>query len=541
MAVCPTCKQQAPEGASVCPTDGTPLRDLSLLGQILGERYRVLRVIGEGGMGTVYLSEHVVLGKRFAIKVLRPELSQREDLVRRFQQEAVAASQIGQENIVDVVDFGRTPEGRLYYAMEALDGECLTDVLARERRLPLARAVPLLAQIARALGAAHERGIVHRDVKPDNVVLVQRQAGEVAKVLDFGISMVTGDLARGGERLTGAGTIIGTPEYMSPEQTVGESVDHRADVYAWGVLAYEVLTGSLPFQGKTSMDVLIAHRVKDPQPPSSRCPEAKLPAALESLVLRTLAKSRDARPQTMGEIVRELVQLAATLALPISSPTQPFGAAPAAGATPTNPAYAPTLPGSGMPPPTFTSGSNTPTLPVLPIVPAAPANRRRTRLALAVGLVAICAGAGAGFALFHRTSAPSADPEVEAVPLPSTAPTALALPPPVPAADPSVARPAAEKQTRTLHLVTTPAGASVHVDGKVLGTTPMELPVAEGAPKTVRFVLDGYRPARRLAAYRAKTSTLEVALKRKRAGRVVEEDDRADDLKADPYPEAEKP
>lgn len=521
----------------MCPADGTPLRDLSLLGQILGERYRVLRVIGEGGMGTVYLAEHVVLGKHFAIKILRPEYSQREDLVRRFQQEAVAASQIGQENIVDVVDFGRTPEGRLYYAMEALDGESLTATLGRVRRLPVQRAVPVLAQIARALGAAHERGIVHRDVKPDNVVLVQRASGELVKVLDFGISMVTGDLARG-ERITSAGTIVGTPEYMSPEQTVGEAVDHRADIYAWGVLAYEVLTGTLPFEAESSMKMLLAHRLQAPEPLSARWPDAAFPMALETLVMRSLAKSPDERPQSMSEVARELQQLGAALGISTFTPTQPFGTPPATGTppptNPTNPAFAPTLPSVPAP------SSSTLTEPAL----AAPRARKpRSQALLALALLALVAGIGGGWALV-RATAPRPAPAVDAVPLPAPAPAALVDPPPAPAveAPQPVPGPHPAPAVRTVHLVTAPAGAKVHADGKLLGTTPLDLEVAEGRPRKVRFALDGYRPARRLVAYKLKASTVEVALqKRPRGEKPVAAEDLADDLKADPYPDAEKP
>src|SRR5512138_1446396 len=163
MRTCPTCRMTCDEGLESCPVDGTPLSDSDpLLGQVLGDRYRLLVRIGAGGMGTVYRAEHVVLRKRMAVKVLRPELSGDEDLVRRFQQEAIAASQIGQENIIDVTDFGRTPQGALYYVMEELEGATLAEILDAGP-LPIPRVLDLLAQIARALGAAHGRGIVHRD------------------------------------------------------------------------------------------------------------------------------------------------------------------------------------------------------------------------------------------------------------------------------------------------------------------------------------------------------------------------------------------
>src|SRR3990172_4577708 len=177
MPYCPTCAMVCGEGASRCPADGSELvQGDPLLGRILGDRYRILERIGTGGMGTVYRAEHVILRKRLAIKVLRPELSMDEGLVQRFQQEAIAASQVGQENIVDVTDFGRTPRGALYFVMEDLDGENLQQVLTACGPLLLARALLILSQLCRALTAAHGRGIVHRDLKPENVILLRRAA-----------------------------------------------------------------------------------------------------------------------------------------------------------------------------------------------------------------------------------------------------------------------------------------------------------------------------------------------------------------------------
>src|SRR5512143_629558 len=250
MSLCPTCQTRLDADARVCPFEGVghAAKD-PLIGRVLGERYRVLAQIGEGGMGTVYRVEHVVLGRRMAVKVLRPEYSTDDDLVRRFQREAVAASRIGQENIVDVTDFGRTREGNLYFVMEELEGRSLATVIQGEGPVPYERAALILAQVCRALAAAHAYGSVHRDLKPDHVLAMRRADGsDFVKVVDFGISKSPGE---GEERLTRAGTIIGTPEYMSPEQGAAASIDHRADVYAFGILAYEVLTGTVPFQGET--------------------------------------------------------------------------------------------------------------------------------------------------------------------------------------------------------------------------------------------------------------------------------------------------
>src|SRR5574337_543530 len=288
MSVCPICRTQCEEGVPLCPLDGTALpASTGPIGLILGDRYRLLSRIGEGGMGTVYLAEHVALGKRVAVKVLRPEYSRDEELSRRFEQEARAASQIGHQNIVDVVDFGRTPGGSLYFVMEALEGESLARLIHREGALPLQRALRVLAQICQALGAAHARGVVHRDLKPENVLLVPRDdGGDLVKVLDFGISKTHG-VPEGG-RITRAGSIIGTPEYMAPEQAMAGPVDHRCDVYAFGVLAYEMLTGTLPFQGETQLATLLKHQGEPPQPPSLRRPD--LPPEVDALVLRALVK-----------------------------------------------------------------------------------------------------------------------------------------------------------------------------------------------------------------------------------------------------------
>src|SRR5512133_71392 len=220
---------RSPSGHSGAVQDRMP-------GRLLGGRYRIVSRLGEGGMGAVYLCAHEVLGRRYAVKVLRPDLATDAELAERFRNEAIAASRIGGENVVDVLDFGAEEDGALYYVMEALEGRSLGALIRDEGSLPVGRVLEILDQVCRALGAAHARGVVHRDVKPDNVFLVRRDAGaERVKVLDFGISHVPA--ARGAERITRAGALIGTPEYMAPEQATGGAVDARSDVYAAGVLA----------------------------------------------------------------------------------------------------------------------------------------------------------------------------------------------------------------------------------------------------------------------------------------------------------------
>jgi tRNA A-37 threonylcarbamoyl transferase component Bud32 len=293
MPVCPTCRTKSDDGVTVCPVDGTLLAPShDLVGRILGDRYRILSRLGQGGMGSIYLAEHVTLGKRMAVKVLRPEYSRDAELLDRFQHEARAASQIGQENIVEVFDFGHTPEGEAYFVMEALDGESLARILHRDGPMPVGRAVPIFLQICRALGAAHERGIVHRDLKPENVFILRRNDGaDFVKVLDFGIAKGPG--TPDSKRLTKAGSIIGTPEYMSPEQASSNVIDQRSDVYAFGVLAYETLTGRLPFDGDTPLATLMKHQSDAPVPPRRLRPE--LPPEVEQIVLRALVKRPEGR------------------------------------------------------------------------------------------------------------------------------------------------------------------------------------------------------------------------------------------------------
>src|SRR4051812_44237688 len=252
--------------------DAQPPTDDPLIGRVLSERYRILRKVGEGGMGTVYLSEHALIEKKIALKVLFPELTRRADLVARFLQEAKSASRIGHENVIDISDFGQSPEGLVYIAMEYLDGQDLGQLLKAAGPLTWPRARPILMQIAKALRAAHEHGIIHRDMKPENVFLIQRDARpDFVKVLDFGIAKSIGQ-DDGGPRLTQAGMIFGTPEYMSPEQAQGQAPDHRVDIYALGCLMYHLLTGEVPFESDNFMGTLTKHMLEPVVPLRERNP-----------------------------------------------------------------------------------------------------------------------------------------------------------------------------------------------------------------------------------------------------------------------------
>jgi serine/threonine protein kinase len=281
-----------------------------LLDTVVAERYRIKRRVGEGGMGVVYEAEHVMLEKRMALKVLSPELSHKKDLVKRFLREAQAASRIGHENIVDITDFGSTPSGTVFFAMEFLEGKDLATVIEEESPLPWSRAKSIVIQICRALGAAHAKGIIHRDLKPENIFLIKRAGRpDFVKVVDFGIAKVTG-ADEGGRRLTKTGMIFGTPDYMSPEQASGKKPDHRIDIYALGVILYEMVTGKVPFTADSFMGILTKHMFEAPAPPSEACPSGATARQIDELILKAMSKERDDRFQSMSAFAAALQQAA---------------------------------------------------------------------------------------------------------------------------------------------------------------------------------------------------------------------------------------
>jgi serine/threonine protein kinase/tetratricopeptide (TPR) repeat protein len=262
-------------------------------GRVIDSRYRVIRKIGEGGMGTVYAGEHVEIGKDVAIKILHPAYSTQQDLVERFRREARAASRIGHPHIIDVTDFGETEDGCAYFVMEHLDGIDLADVLSHERRLSPERACKIATQICRALAAAHAAGVIHRDLKPENIFLVARDGqADFVKVLDFGIARSMGRA----RRLTNPGVAMGTPEYMAPEQAEGGAVDQRSDIYSVGALIYEMVSGSPPQMS----------RDKELIPP--RGIKADVPDELDRIAVRALEQDPALRYQSMAQFEYDLVK-----------------------------------------------------------------------------------------------------------------------------------------------------------------------------------------------------------------------------------------
>jgi serine/threonine-protein kinase len=266
-------------------------------GQSIGS-YRILQKIGTGGMGAVYLAEHPLIGKKVALKVIHRELANNKEVVQRFFQEAKAVTKIGNEHIIEIHDFGQTPEGDHFYIMEYLDGQTLASVLANERVLDVMRALHIGAQIAAALAAAHAAGVIHRDLKPDNIMLTTRLGdANFVVLLDFGLAKM---FVGGGQSAvkTAAGVLLGTPQYMSPEACESRGqLDHRTDIYATGILLFQMMTGMLPFDGETMGEVLVKQVTQLPPPPRGYNPS--IPPSVEQIVLRCLAKNVDARFPTM--------------------------------------------------------------------------------------------------------------------------------------------------------------------------------------------------------------------------------------------------
>jgi serine/threonine-protein kinase len=293
----------APSDAPAPPDLSGPSSEQLGPGTIVADRYKVERQLGQGGMGTVYLAEHVTVGRKVAVKVLTAELSQHPTVARRFKEEARAASAAGHHNIVEVFDAGTLPDGRLYLVMELLSGRSLYEELEETGPFTVRRACTLMRQIARAVRAAHGVGIIHRDLKPDNIMLVDRGEGEIVKVLDFGIS-ASADRTDDEVRLTSPGHAIGTPEYMAPEQAKGHPSTERFDIYAMGVILYEMLAGKPPFVSNNILEVLTRKTTETPPPLDLQ--RAGLPPALIALVHASIRTDPAERPQTVDAFLAQL-------------------------------------------------------------------------------------------------------------------------------------------------------------------------------------------------------------------------------------------
>jgi serine/threonine-protein kinase len=284
------------------PTAPLPFQPEKLVGATLDGRYRLVSHVASGGMGAIFRAEHVHLRKDLAIKVLRPDLTSSADLVERFRREAEIAATLTHDNIVRVNDFGRSPEGWLFLAMEFLEGESLFERLRREGAMPPETVVPILVQVCRGLEAAHQRGVIHRDLKPENIFLIGLDP-PVAKILDFGIAKITDP---GTASDTQAGMVVGTPEYLSPEQAMGTALDGRADIYAVGLIAWRMLAGRHPFQAQDARGLVLMQATRPVPPLSEARPELRAFPLLTAAVARACAKEPADRPDNAGQLALEL-------------------------------------------------------------------------------------------------------------------------------------------------------------------------------------------------------------------------------------------
>lgn len=348
MTACPSCGTRYEASVRICPRDGTVLEPKagdSRIGETLDGKYRLDAAIGHGGMGAIYRATHLMLDKQVAVKLIKPELVTSPDVVRRFQREARAAGNLSHPNIAAAFDLGQTQDGTLYIAMELINGPSLKDVIRAGGPMSVDRTTRIMRQIGGALALAHRHGIIHRDLKPHNVMLATSGGSEVPKLLDFGIAKTFDDAST---QLTATGFVLGTPQYMSPEQAAGREIDGRSDLYSLGIILYEMLIGEVPFNDPSTPAVLVKHLSEPPSPPSVRRPDLAVSPVLEAIALRCLAKDPADRFQTADEFVAALPESSTVpVVVPaINQGTTVLAAGPAAAATigaAAPGAYAPTI------------------------------------------------------------------------------------------------------------------------------------------------------------------------------------------------------
>jgi len=308
--ICPVCSTEYADDVKFCPNDGQTLRSTGpagdLVGQVVADRYHVVKKLGEGGMGQVYLAEHVKMGRRSAIKVMNPSMVHDPDAVARFNREASNASRITHPNVCAIYDFGETPDGLIYLAMEFIEGEPLTDLIEREGALPVPRAAAIFLQTADALQAAHDLGIVHRDLKPDNIMLSRRKGGgDTVKVVDFGIAKAVGG-NEAGQKVTKTGLVVGTPEFMSPEQLSGDTLDGRSDLYSLALVFFRMLSGKLPFEATSVQETMIKRLTDEPTKLAEARPDLSFPAGLQPVLDAALARTPTERYQTVAKFAADV-------------------------------------------------------------------------------------------------------------------------------------------------------------------------------------------------------------------------------------------
>jgi serine/threonine protein kinase len=332
MMICPHCGRQYPDDVRFCAADGqslvaqqqqssggrarasshVPSADDDLIGRRLFGDYVIRKKLGEGGMGAVYLAEHPGIEQKIAVKVLHGYAAQNDELVQRFNREAKAIARLTHPNIIRVFIFGSTDDGLIYLAMEFVEGRPLRDIMIDIGRLEELRAISIMRQALHALNEAHELGIVHRDLKPDNIMLTKfRGVEEFVKVLDFGIAKVK-EPDGSSAKLTQAGVVYGTPEYLSPEQAQAKELDGRSDLYSMGIILYELVTGVVPFQSTTAVAVLASHVYDEPKAPSQVARHSISPK-MEQVIMKAIRKDPNQRYQTAMDFLRDLESLEADL------------------------------------------------------------------------------------------------------------------------------------------------------------------------------------------------------------------------------------
>jgi eukaryotic-like serine/threonine-protein kinase len=313
MKACPQCHIRYPTDSVYCFLDGTVLEAIRdpLIGTTLAGRYLVEEVIGEGGMATVYRARHRLVDRPCAVKVMNPALASDPTTRERFRREAKSAQTLAHPNVIEIFDQGETPEGTTYIVMELLAGKTLAE-LTDAGPVPLPRALPIMIQISRGIARAHDLGVVHRDLKPENIFIVGRpfDGTDLVKILDFGIAK-----SRGDTRLTNAGELFGTPQYLAPERITGGEAGPSVDLYALGVIFFEMATGKLPFEASDPTTFLIKHMKERPPPP--RAIDPRLPERLDTLIVQLLEKEPKARPVDAHRIEQELVMLAHSLGIAV--------------------------------------------------------------------------------------------------------------------------------------------------------------------------------------------------------------------------------
>jgi serine/threonine-protein kinase len=446
----------------------------ALVGSVLADRYRILKVLGQGGMGVVYLAEHVVIEKRVALKVLSEELSHSREAVNRFIYEAKAASKIGHENIIDITDFGTTPEGGVFFTMEFLDGVDLGERLKQQGALPwdLARKVGI--QVCRALASAHDKGIIHRDLKPENIFLISHAGrDDFVKILDFGIAKFTG-LEAGAPKQTKTGMIFGTPDYMAPEQAGGAKADPRIDIYALGIILYQLVTAKLPFEAETFMGVLHQHMTMPATPPRKLVDT--VPPDFEAVILQAMAKKPEDRFADMASFAHALEAVSGRTGA-LDDTDDPVSQAVEAPESSVSEAVSQALRDEGEPEGSAAEDSSPTTMVAAPTPSEAEARdgSRRWLLGVVIALVVGAVGAGAFFVMgqggedgeeARGGSAADGPPAPPSTPAPDARPR-----PAVPRLRDRI--PAPPPRTVRLEIRTQPPGARVLLDGDEIGRTPL--------------------------------------------------------------------